>query len=784
MLLSLLTSCEVVNAPPPGATRTSVELSPAATAAPTPLPAPDLLASALERRAIGDYDGVALDLSTLIETYPEAVEGREARYYLAESFALRGRWTPAVAAFREFLDDSADDELTARALFWMARGYESAGDWSNAAMTYERYRERGTPLEPYAAMRQAAQQQALGQFEAAAANYEHAAATDIARGERAGSYEKAIALYRQLGQNEQTLALYVTLLDFVEQPAHRARILDEAANLAQQLGRDEQAQAWLLDIVAAAPAAPQAASAVDRLLAASFLDLSPADAARAYFNAERYDAALEQFDRALAQAEVGSDTAIELQRLRGLTLRGLGRFPEALQALALAGGINPNSEPGRQAQLDWIQTVGQSGETQQAIDGYREYADAYPDDPRAPEALSRAAQLLDRLGQTESALQVRLELGRRYPKSDQAVGALPAVGLTLFRAGRYSEAQQAWNLLVEHHQGYEQARGAFWAARSLQAQQPEAGTARDLFNSAVNADPESYYGVRATEELSVPFIGTRALDAAIGADEWRELEIWLDEWSEQSLPDDAERDDASDVADSGFMQRATALAHVGLQSESIAEWNAARAAWADDPGRLMRLARLAHEQGVHYIALKTAEQLAVLAPDDAPPPPLILRRLIFPTPYADLIIEQSRANNIDPRLLYALLRQESLFNPGATSWVGARGLAQVMPATGEGIAQRLSVANFTVDDLYRPIISIQFGAFYIGQRIADMEGSVQGGLSAYNAGLGNAQRWAGGSRVNDSDLFTEGIDYAETENYVKLVYGYYGAYQQLYTIDE
>jgi soluble lytic murein transglycosylase len=63
-----------------------------------------------------------------------------------------------------------------------------------------------------------------------------------------------------------------------------------------------------------------------------------------------------------------------------------------------------------------------------------------------------------------------------------------------------------------------------------------------------------------------------------------------------------------------------------------------------------------------------------------------------------------------------------------------------------------------------------------------MQGSLQAALAAYNGGPGNAQRWAGGTSVADPDLFTEAIDFAETRDYVKLVYGYYGAYRRLYAL--
>ncbi|NCC35061.1 MAG: lytic transglycosylase domain-containing protein, partial [Chloroflexia bacterium] len=235
------------------------------------------------------------------------------------------------------------------------------------------------------------------------------------------------------------------------------------------------------------------------------------------------------------------------------------------------------------------------------------------------------------------------------------------------------------------------------------------------------------------------------------------------------------------------VSRTLALEAVGLQVEAMAEWRQAINS-ATTPLMLMELGRAAHEAGAPYPALLAAEQLKRQAERTlneasvATPPgePLALQRLRFPTPYATLIDQEATAHGVDPRLFLALVRQESLFNPGATSWVGARGLGQVMPATGQGIAQNLGVTDFVLDDLYQPAVSIRFGTFYLGQRLRDMQGSVHGALASYNGGLGNAQRWAGGTQVNDPDLFTETIDYPETKGYVRAVYAFWGVYQRLY----
>ncbi|WP_161569229.1 transglycosylase SLT domain-containing protein [Candidatus Oscillochloris fontis] len=779
-LLLALSGCEVVSAPPPDTTTTSVVLGvtpspPSPTDVPAPPPAPVLLSRALAARQIGADLDAAQDLSALLNAYPNDPEAPQARFFLAESMARRGLWSAAAQLFRPFADGPTDDPLHAPALFWLARCTEEAGDHATAVDLYQRYRDLATPLEPYAAMRQAAQLVALGRQADAAAAYTHVARLDIVRGERAGSYERAIELHIQLGDPAVALDLYTELLDFAQTPTYRARILFDAASLAQQLGQAEQAAAWLRQLIADAPATSQAQIAVDQLLAAGDTALSPAAAAQVLMQAERWPEALTQFDLALAQA-ADLEVATELRRLRGMTLRFQGDFPAALAALSEAGAMSPNSEAGRQAQLDWIQTLGQSGEVERASVAYQEYAANYPDDPRAPDALDRAAQLRERLGDREGTLAIQRSLGERYPQSSQAASVLHRAAMALFRSGDYAQARAFWQILAEQARGEVQAQAAFWAARSAVAQSDPAA-ASALFRVALDAAPSSYYTARASEELGLELQGSVPLDAPLNESDWATLRAWVRSWPDQAA---APTPEELGLEADGSVRRATLLVEVGLGTEARNEWLAAIERWTDDPPRLAELARLAHSQGSAYVALRSAARLARLAPSDSPQP-LVLERLLYPAPYPALLIQQSAERGLDPRLLYALLRQESLFDPLATSWVGARGMAQVMPATGEGIAHNLGLADFTLDDLYRPVVSVNFGAYYLSARMADMQGSIQGGLASYNGGLGNAQRWAGGSFISDPDLFTEGVDFAETRGYIKAVYGFYAVYQRIYT---
>ncbi|HET9221398.1 MAG TPA: lytic transglycosylase, partial [Roseiflexaceae bacterium] len=425
----------------------------------------------------------------------------------------------------------------------------------------------------------------------AAESYQVVAASDIARGERAGAHEKAIALRHQLGQDDATLQLYTSLLDLADLPDYRARILAEAAALAQSFGANDRALAWTGELVEKHPTTPQALDAVAKLLADPQANVDSAAVAQVYSAHEQWSAALPQYDAAIAVAS--GDAALELRRLRALARRGTGEMAMALEELAAIGAESPNSEPGRQAQLDWVQTKGQDGDTQGAIDGYREFAAAYPDDPRAPEALSRAVILLGRLGDAEGAAQQQLDLGRGYPASEQAWDALYQAGWYFFRAGRMPDAQLAWTS-AQNDGGAPEAQRAFWAARAAQ----EAGQAdaqRKLLEQAYVAAPDSYYGARAAELLGITEEGDTPIGAPIGKVTWRATEDWIASWSGTPAYYADERGYPPDVAAAGAVQRAIALQEVNLQSDAIAEWNTARAAWSDDPVKLYLLARLAHE---------------------------------------------------------------------------------------------------------------------------------------------------------------------------------------------
>jgi soluble lytic murein transglycosylase-like protein len=100
---------------------------------------------------------------------------------------------------------------------------------------------------------------------------------------------------------------------------------------------------------------------------------------------------------------------------------------------------------------------------------------------------------------------------------------------------------------------------------------------------------------------------------------------------------------------------------------------------------------------------------------------------------SSIIKEKGRRYNIDPKLLEAIIKVESNFNPFAVSPKGAMGLMQLLPST----AKRVGVENvFDVEE------NVEGGAKYL-RTLLDRFGSLELALAAYNAGEGAVQQYGG-----------------------------------------
>ncbi|VAX29373.1 Soluble lytic murein transglycosylase precursor [hydrothermal vent metagenome] len=155
--------------------------------------------------------------------------------------------------------------------------------------------------------------------------------------------------------------------------------------------------------------------------------------------------------------------------------------------------------------------------------------------------------------------------------------------------------------------------------------------------------------------------------------------------------------------------------------------------------------------------------------------------LLYPAVYSDIVKKRSADYNIDPLVVFSVIREESRFNRKAISRAGALGLMQLMPFTAQRMAKSLGYETglLTDDEIMKPDLNITLGSYYLGQLISEF-GSVPMAVAAYNAGESAVRRWLEANQYNEVDEFIEDIPYKETRLYVKKVLRSYFKYLDIY----
>jgi tetratricopeptide (TPR) repeat protein len=155
-------------------------------------------------------------------------------------------------------------------------------------------------------------------------------------------------------------------------------------------------------------------------------------------------------------------------------------------------------------------------------------------------------------------------------------------------------------------------------------------------------------------------------------------------------------------------------------------------------------------------------------------------QLAFPKAYEDFAKNFASIWSVDENLIYSVMKQESAFKPEALSYAFAYGLMQVIPPTGEEIANAINFSNFHASKLNKPDVNIFFGSYYLRYLLELFEGELIFAIAGYNAGPDAVKRWSGKAQNLEMDEFIELIPYMETNDYVKKVLVNYLVYNRLY----
>lgn len=670
-----------------------------------------------------------------------------ARLELAVLALDDGQSAQAIEQLRAVVGGAGPPAARAAAHYLLGQVLAQQGAPDAAIAQFEAYLATSDLLAAHAYVALADLHRAAGAADRAVGAAQRALGASPSRRVRIEALERLAALAAERGDLAGAQQYWEQILPLAATDSYRAEVTWQLAALARQRGQLDAAvdryRALVVDY-------PGTARAREALAALHALDraggISPFQAGLVRYLAGDYARALAAFEAQLAEDGPPDETP-RASYYRALSLLQLGRTDAAGEALA-------------------------------------EFAASFADSALAPEALYRRARLLERAAGAD-AVEAYRALAATYPDSDLAQLAALRAGLTLYRAGQLPAAIASWEAALPGlaaRRVRDPTQGAvlnvragvlFWWGKALAAQ-GRLAEARARWQEAVAADPDDFYGLRARAALEEPPARPPGLVGAPPAAEVVALDAWLGQWG----ADRAQL--AAELAAEPSWQRGAWLWRLGRREEAAWEFEELFGRLADAPPRLYALAAALADLGAHAHALAAAERLRVVSGAALADLPLAVRRLLYPAAYAELVARHAERQGVDPLLLLALIRQESSFNPWAESPARARGLTQVIPSTGREIARALGRAAFDERDLFKPAVSIEFGAYYLAAALRQARGELYVALAGYNAGPGTAASWRQQPGNQDPDLYVEQIPYAETSVYVRKVYANYQVYRALY----
>lgn len=669
----------------------------------------------------------------------------------AEERFREGRFAEARAVFEAAARSGGDPDVVGEAWFGVGRAAEALGERTGAVEAFRRALVAARPegeLASRAAYRLLRALNDAGEFAAAV---EVGAPTGAGVVAAYAGYERGRAL-AGVGRRAEATEVWERIAgDASLAVAVRGAALDGLAAAARD-GGDLAALGYWLDARIALDGAP----------AARF--------ARALVAREGGD--LATFERQLRELMAASPLSREATlAIAELEAAGLGVDPgqagfilyrrgaDAEAVRILSGAVEePGLEPGERTFRAYYLAAAleELGRFEEAVAWYDAAAATGATSPFVHRAKYWAARVLETSGRTEEAAERYLALVVEGPVGEFSAEAAFRAGYGKYIAGDIVGALAAW----EAAGAAASPRLEYWRGRALEAvgRGEEAVAA---YRRALALDRVDFYALEAAARLGEPVLSldVRYRPRELGRSvDWEAVAAWLRGRVGGDWPGSAPT-------------AACALARAGLGAEAAAEVRAA--AIGASVWRLLELAREAQECGMVHVAMGLAagvREAVGVAPWEAPRE---LLRVVYPIGFPAAVDAASLEAGIDPLFLAALVRVESAWDPVAGSPAGALGLTQVIPSTGAGIARALGVEPFSATGLYRPAVSLRFGAYYLGVQLGRF-GDPLLALAAYNAGPGNALRWAVGDA--DAAALVEGIDFPETERYVRIVvegYAYY-----------
>jgi len=692
----------------------------------------------------GDCNTVFNSFQQLTNQFPGSLPAVYANYFAGKCFDQNQDFTSAVAAYTNL--QSAKPGIIDGFLFeLMGDSRSNAGDYLNSIAAYQ----------------------------AALASFPQADLDSL--------MIKIGQSYQAAGNDTEAIRIFLELYNTTQSDFTKATANLLSGQSYLNLGLPEQAYARFQDSVNNFPRSYDSYTGLIQLVN----DEIPVDELNrgiVDFYAGQYGYALDAINRYLANNPTHEGAA---HYYKALSLRAMENYEEAVLEL---DELIRDHKGDRFWNLAWDE----KSTTQWAyLDKYSEGAQTLidfiaevPDAAEAPQFLFDAGRIQERGGFLTQAAATWGRLIIEYPGAEASYRALFLSAITNFRLENYPQAlldfQRAAVLASDAET---QSSAHFWVGKT-QAAMNDLPSALSSWETAANLDPTGYYGIRGRQKILNEEALTVLSEFDLGFDlsgERSQAKEWL--ISAFNLPTDSNLDDLGGIADDLNYQRGVFFWQLGEYGLATEEFEKLRQTYSADPVASFQLIPEFLIFRMYRAAVFTSRQvlnLANLDDETSLNAPVYFNHIRFGPYFRDLVTQAGQNAQINPLLLFSLIRQESMFQSRAGSSAGAMGLMQLMPATGEEVATNLNwPPDFIAEDLWRPDVNITLGTRYLAQQRDYLNGDSFAALAAYNAGPGNAQTWLELAK-GDPDLFLEIIRYNETRNYLMQITEFLNIYKMIY----
>jgi soluble lytic murein transglycosylase len=579
---------------------------------------------------------------------------------------------------------------------------------------------------------------------------------------------------RMLLQNGQAAAIPAALKQLSAKDDAAALLL--MAKAYEQSGDSTRALAAYRRIYFFAPAsgeASEAATSITRLSSS----IAPANAEEAaargekLFGAKRYSEAYDAYTNAFTSFPNSATAALQARRV--IAAANARRYADASGALNASPA--PIGEARAEAMFNLALAYGRAKQWAQARTTAEDLRRTFPSSAWTTRAYVQVGQLAeDGKNATDAAYFYRAAVNF-YPGAAEVT---PAQFYLAWQAHESKNFAESARLLTAHLANYAdrntdfRGKAAYWAARDSERSGKPA-EARAIYQGLQARYDANWYGYLAQQRLDNMNRNGNAPrkefspDSEIGRAVANLKTVTVAE--ETAGSNEAER-----------IAKADQLSIIGTDELALEELGVASQFAPASPRLNLAIAKIYRARNDNVQALNFLKRSY---PDYSQMKPEEMRPdewdIFYPLAYWDIIKQSASARSLDPYQVAGLIRQESVFNPRATSSARAYGLMQLLVPTGITTARKYGVDRaVTVESLFEPRLNIQLGTAYLRDQM-DKYGRIEYVAAAYNAGPGRVVQWRA-SLPLEMDEWAEAVPFRETRLYIQGVVRNTLQYKRLY----